>query len=346
MKDRKDLLLYKVIIWICTVFMALTLFILNNNVNKGKEEDIYESKDAINSIESISDIVVSQISEITKGSISVKLPDNINKSSIYINKDLMRKKIIIEFPQGNEEYDFSNIDNSMLSQAEIDYFVKNNIVNVEINCSSVLDCIESYEEEKLILEFFIPSDVDVPVVVIDAGHGGSDIGFSKEQIFEKDINLEICDFLKQFLDSEKMLVYYTRQDDSYLDETARINFINEIMPDIFISIHSNICEDEQISGISILYDINNENEYDSEWLSGILYDEISKSCELYVKKDAGEEEDIVKNVNVPVALIEVGFMSNDMDFKLITENSGQIKVAKSIYSGIIKSLIYMGKYRV
>ena len=52
----------------------------------------------------------------------------------------------------------------------------------------------------------------------------------------------------------------------------------------------------------------------------------------------------MRNSKVPVALIEMGFMSNEEDFSLLTGNAGQIKLANGIYNGIIRSLTELGKY--
>lgn len=352
MEKRNDLLLYKIIVAVCVAFIFVTVLSTTDfgNILKGKKNKTNDSYNVMaETIDTniVDNSIMSEISEITKGCLIINLPSGVREINTSVSRDLMNKKILVEFPMGITDYDFSDIQNETTVISGINHSIKSNIVNIEINLSSVADCVESYENNQLILEFFNPSDVDIPVVVIDPGHGGYDVGAIEKGVYEKDIDLEICKLLKQFLDSENILVYYTRLEDDYPTVEERVNFVNEVMPDLFISIHSNWYEDYSVSGTSVLYNVNDNSEFSSAWLSNILCEEIVEGCETYNKGIIdGNEIHIVRHSKVPVALIEVGFMSNADDFKLLTESAGQIKVAKSIYSGIIRALLQMGKYKV
>lgn len=78
-------------------------------------------------------------------------------------------------------------------------------------------------------------------VVIDAGHGGKDIGATDNGVMEKNINLQVAKQLEQLI-KKKMKntnVVMTRDNDSYLTLQQRADKANKAHGDLFISIHTN-----------------------------------------------------------------------------------------------------------
>lgn len=83
------------------------------------------------------------------------------------------------------------------------------------------------------------------VLVLDAGHGGSDFGANRKysdigQVNEKDVTLGITLKLAKLLEKNKDIkVIFTRTTDEYPSLTARTNLANKSKADLFISIHCN-----------------------------------------------------------------------------------------------------------
>lgn len=78
-------------------------------------------------------------------------------------------------------------------------------------------------------------------VVIDAGHGGKDIGATDNGLKEKDINLKVAKQLESLI-KKKMKntnVVMTRDNDSFLTLQERVDKANNAQGDIFVSIHTN-----------------------------------------------------------------------------------------------------------
>lgn len=90
-------------------------------------------------------------------------------------------------------------------------------------------------------------------IVIDAGHGGKDIG--GRRIFgmkEKDINLHVAKELYQLLKKEKIFdVLMTRTSDVFIPLSERCRITNNFKPDIFISLHANAARDKRKNGFEI-----------------------------------------------------------------------------------------------
>lgn len=79
------------------------------------------------------------------------------------------------------------------------------------------------------------------VVVIDAGHGGSDVGANENGVKEKDINLAVAlklgDLIKKKMKDTE--VVYTRSTDEFISLQKRADIANKAKGDLFISIHCN-----------------------------------------------------------------------------------------------------------
>lgn len=100
----------------------------------------------------------------------------------------------------------------------------------------------------LIVSFFTVEELQAKqekdrefTVVIDAGHGGKDIGATDNGVKEKDINLKVAKNLESLI-KKKMKdthVVMTRDNDTYLTLQQRADIANKSRGDIFISIHTN-----------------------------------------------------------------------------------------------------------
>lgn len=79
------------------------------------------------------------------------------------------------------------------------------------------------------------------VIVIDPGHGGSNVGTHSvlDGRFEKEFTLDLAERLKPLLEAEGWKVYLTRESDVFVTNSDRVVFANERGADVFISLHFN-----------------------------------------------------------------------------------------------------------
>jgi N-acetylmuramoyl-L-alanine amidase len=119
-----------------------------------------------------------------------------------------------------------------------------------------------------------PPTPDVPVVVIDPGHGGEEVGAANHGVTEKDSNLEMGLRLERLLKEAGVIVVLTRRTDARVASLAaetpgafgstrfdlqrRIDMANEADADLFVSIHSNGSTDPSQNGVEVWYDPNRE----------------------------------------------------------------------------------------
>ena len=182
------------------------------------------------------------------------------------------------------------------------------------------------------------------VIYLDPGHGGPDPGTVYKNIYEKDINLEICLKLQQVLEEDGAIVYLTRYGDYDLsnnnvrerkksDLNNRVKIINRSNADMYISIHLNSLSSTTWSGAQVFYDDVNEKNIKL----AALFQEQLKS-DLKTTREVKEITNILMNrkISIPGVLIEAGFLSNPNDRFKLRQSDYQYKLSNSIKTAIIK----------
>lgn len=196
--------------------------------------------------------------------------------------------------------------------------------------------------------------MSVPVlnktIVLDAGHGTPDEGAqNNEGMTEAKVNLEIVYKTKKLLEECGAKVILTRSDENAIyDENAktigqkkvsdiknRVKIGNESSADIFVSIHLNKISDTRCKGWQTFYNIRNEN---SKKLATSIQNSLNDTIKIENKRKPQKLTDvyIMKNVEIPITIVECGFLSNKEDANLLKTNEYQEKLAWGIYGGIMK----------
>ena len=169
------------------------------------------------------------------------------------------------------------------------------------------------------------------VVVLDAGHGGSDPGAkSIDGRWEKDFNLAIVRKVRELLpDSPELRLVLTRDDDTYPTLDERIELANFLGADLFISVHANSHNSRSVNGTETYY----KHEY-SLALAQIMHRHILQATGF---KDNGvrtAEFKVIKYTTMPAVLLEVGYLSNSQNASRLFNATVQKRVAEAIVKGI------------
>lgn len=188
------------------------------------------------------------------------------------------------------------------------------------------------------------------VIALDAGHGGADGGaVSKDGIIEKDINMAIVLHLRDYLQQAGALVLLTREGDYDLalpdtkghsrrkteDLIERAEKVQERKADLTISVHMNSIPSPRWSGAQTFYHPRNP---ESKRLASDIQAEIREALGNTdrVAKQADKTVYLLKTLEMPTALVEVGFLSHPEESRLLADEEYQRKVAASIYRGILR----------
>ena len=186
-------------------------------------------------------------------------------------------------------------------------------------------------------------------VVIDPGHGGIDGGtISVLGDEEQDINLSISLKLRNKLKDRGVGVVMIRETDTGLygendsnkkvaDMKARCQLINEVNPNLMISIHQNNYSSEGVKGAQVFYYSHSaEGEKAAVILQNHLRETLDKDNQRKAKKN--DNYYILLNVKCPAVIAECGFLSNYSEAELLKTDDYQEKVAQALCDGICEYL--------
>lgn len=212
-------------------------------------------------------------------------------------------------------------------------------------------------------------------VIVDAGHGGHDTGaIGKEGTREKDVVLPVALKLKKALTDMGYDVMLTRETDKFIALEERARFANRNKGDLFISLHCNAAENRKLSGVET-YTLNVASDRYSMRLAAMENQSSERSvsdlqlvlADLSRKANTSESLQLARaihptivsamkdgknkvhdhglkqalfyvllGVRMPSVLVEMGFISNPREEKLLKEEATQQKLADSMAKGIAR----------
>ena len=171
------------------------------------------------------------------------------------------------------------------------------------------------------------------IIIIDAGHGGTEPGSVKQGIQEKDINLQIALQLQKRLEAKGYKVVMTRDDDTAISLKNRAKLANQAKGDLLISIHQNSFRDASVHGIEVYY--NSDKTTNDQQLAQMIQESLINETGA---KNRGIHSDnglvVTRETIMPAVLVETAFISNDDELDLIMSDDYQNKVVKGIVVGI------------
>lgn len=193
----------------------------------------------------------------------------------------------------------------------------------------------------------IPPERDI--VVLDAGHGGVDPGkVGVGNVLEKDINLTIVLKLREYLQANGVTVYLTREGDEGLytetdsnkktaDMRARCAMIEEIAPDLVVSIHQNSYSSSSACGPQIFYYKTSEK---GQRLAAILQERLNAMPECMDQRTIKANSDyyLLLNVSCPIVIAETGFLSNKTETQMLATEAYQDRLAWELCLGVLEYL--------
>jgi N-acetylmuramoyl-L-alanine amidase/putative methionine-R-sulfoxide reductase with GAF domain len=238
------------------------------------------------------------------------------------------------------------------------------------------------EKEKLAIVVPPPTREDLQLrarvpkmrIVVDAGHGGWDLGtVGRQGLLEKDLVLEIAQRLGKLLESRLGAeVILTRNDDNYIPLDERAGMANQAQADLFISVHANYSDLASARGVETYYtnfftapnakDLetrqstpSNKNAVTASLSPAELHDKIEQSRRLAASvqhslygtlavqnpglRDRGVKEAsyvVLTETAMPGILAEVSFVSSPTDEQKLRSDGYREQIAEALYKGIAR----------
>jgi N-acetylmuramoyl-L-alanine amidase len=222
------------------------------------------------------------------------------------------------------------------------------------------------------------AEVKETLIVIDPGHGGLDGGaVSDGGLAEKDIVLQVAYELERVLESfPRIRVELTRRDDLQVPLAERTALANALHADIFVSLHVNASGRSTASGFEAYYlDVagdraarrlaNIENQSDAEEVDDLQFilSDLVQSGKLkqsivlahLIEREVVDELQgrwpqvkshgvkkapfyVLMGAHMPCVLLEMFFMDNPDDERLLKQSAFRTRLSKAIAKGIMASI--------
>lgn len=203
-------------------------------------------------------------------------------------------------------------------------------------------------------ETLLPPDKTF-VVVIDAGHGGEDVGaISSSDVKEKDISLKLAQAIYKENNSPQLKILLTRSSDISQDAKERTEFANNHQADLFISIHVDADKVENNishTGMSVwVSNSGDERSNKSEALASAIIQNFKTGYDLNMLSDKPLQRAnpiwVLSKTKCPSVLVEAGFITNANDIVFLSSMEGQTIFAKKLLSSIQQYLSAENQFQI
>ena len=186
-------------------------------------------------------------------------------------------------------------------------------------------------------------------VVIDAGHGGTDVGAKTKdgKYNEAELSLAIAKKIEALGPEYNINVIMTRDDEKFPGYTTnkndalrkRVEIVNNLKPHAFVAIHMNTTSDfkqDSKSGFDA-YVTKQLNNYPDIQLASSVLGELKKiyTTREEIKQRGNATIYVIDEANAPSLLLECGFINNPKDISFVTNEKNKEKIARAILKGLV-----------
>lgn len=267
--------------------------------------------------------------------------------------DYFNKQIIVEMNGDFEDfYDNATWYSQSSDVKSIKLEQKNGKTSIIIKTNEIRG-FSIYEESGILyIKTGDPKDIYDKIVVLDAGHGGSDPGALGNGLKEADRTLAIVNAAKKYFDrDDNIKVYYTRTTNSQDNITtgssglntstslkARTDLANTLEADLFISVHINSASSSSARGTEVYYSSKNnepsKSGLTSQKLANMMYQPLVQAVGSTKRGVKASNFYVVRYTNMPSILMECAFISNSQDANILKNQSKIDDIGKAIYNTV------------
>ncbi|MCR5685119.1 MAG: N-acetylmuramoyl-L-alanine amidase [Lachnospiraceae bacterium] len=190
------------------------------------------------------------------------LPEGVDPAGVDVKDLLYENKICYEISGDHRSF---YTDNSLINtgeavlQASVLYYAGEDLTRITLctrtdESGVILGHRDKSGDGRIVITLDRPHNLYDKVIILDAGHGGSDPGTQHGGYDEKDMNFAVIyKYCKEYFDDSDIKVYYSRYDDTLPSLYTRAGLAVRIGADLFISVHHNSNNNKSITGTSVYY---------------------------------------------------------------------------------------------
>lgn len=170
---------------------------------------------------------------------------------------------------------------------------------------------------------------DFRTVIIDAGHGGHDLGGQWGRVYEKHLALDTATRLEKQLKRMGYRTVMTRRGDYFLTLPQRCQIANRYRDAIFVSVHFNYTWKQDVSGLETFY-FNSEGQK----IANQVQNRLIRYTRAIDRKEKFARFYVIRNTKMPSILVEGGFVSNEAERNRMKSARFREALARAIADGI------------
>lgn len=174
------------------------------------------------------------------------------------------------------------------------------------------------------------------VIILDAGHGGHDVGAKVPYLKEKKLALFTTLLTKKFLDEMGYKVILTRSHDIFVPLNKRVSLAEKVKADLFVSIHYNASKNREAKGIEVYFcHTDSQSKVKaSKNLAAKVLSNLVATTDAASRGVKAAKFHVIRETQMPSILVEAGFITNPDECSLLKSRTYVEKVAKGIAAGI------------
>ena len=171
------------------------------------------------------------------------------------------------------------------------------------------------------------------LVVVDAGHGGRDVGATRNGIYEKDIVLAMSMQLGRILQQMGYSVIYTRTEDIELDLEPRVDIAENARASVFVSVHANSlgANASTVNGVETYHAPGASL---GKSLAEFVHAQILASTGANDRGVRSARFHVILKTSMPAVLVETGFITNPSEAAKLVDSAYQLRMAEAIARGV------------
>ena len=188
-------------------------------------------------------------------------PDDITFDDITYEDAIYENTVKMAIPGDHSEFYRDNLENTgeAVLQANVLYYPEEDVTRINIALRTdenniIIGHREEITDDMIWFTFDLPRNLYEKIIILDAGHGGSDTGTRHGGYNEKDMNFAVIyKYCKEYFDKSDIKVYYSRYNDTLPTLYQRAGLGARIGADFFISVHHNSHSNTKAKGTSVYY---------------------------------------------------------------------------------------------
>lgn len=179
-----------------------------------------------------------------------------------------------------------------------------------------------------------------PTIIIDAGHGGLDLGTRCRPPYceEKRVALATSLLTRRYLDQLGYKVILIRGTDAFIPLKKRVQAANRSRAELFVSIHYNASTNKGAHGIEIFYSDAKKDtrSRESKKLAGSILKDVIKRTKARDRGIKRGNFHVIRETKMPAVLLEGGFITNQSERNKLKDQKYLDQIARGIADGIDK----------